>query len=451
MKILKFLIVGLLTVTTGTFAQKGVEDGSKYGHGEDSIRCTTNLTLFADDVKQGKLAEAYTKWIIVFNECPLAHSSIYTDGAKIASALYEKEKDAVKKEEYYNLLMKVYDQRIKYFGDNSRYPASYVKGLKAVSMLDYKRSDVEVVKVANQLLEESLAGKPNTIQAAFALNYMTSSIALFKEGSFNAEKVVNNYIKVAGLSDQLIAAASDKTKESYTQAKVGIEQLFASSGAADCQTIATIFGAKLEANKENLDWLKMVNYLLVRAECTESDLFFSTSEYRHRIEPSSASAYGLAKMYLKQNDSNRALEFYKEAVELETEPVQKSKFLYEMGLISMSHENYQMARSYANKALELRSDWGAPYILIGKLYAAGAKNIGTKEFEKKAGYWVAVDKFYKAKTVDATITQEANELINLYSQYFPGSEELFFEGIQDGATYTVGGWIGEKTTVRAKR
>ena len=113
MKILKFLIVGLLTVTTGTFAQKGVEDGSKYGHGEDSIRCTTNLTLFADDVKQGKLAEAYTKWIIVFNECPLAHSSIYTDGAKIASALYEKEKDAVKKEEYYNLLMKVYDQRIK--------------------------------------------------------------------------------------------------------------------------------------------------------------------------------------------------------------------------------------------------------------------------------------------------------------------------------------------------
>lgn len=452
MKILKLLIVGLLTLlTTGTFAQKGVEDGSKYGHGEDSIRCTTNLTLFADDVKQKKFAEAYTKWIIVFNECPLAHSSIYSDGVKIVSFLYEKEKDAVKKEEYYNLLMKVFDQRMKYFGDNSRYPTSYIKGLKAISMLDYKRNDVEVVKQANQLLEESVNGKLNTVQAAFVLNYMTSSIALFKEGSFTAEQVVNNYIKASALSDKLIASASAKTKDSYTQAKTGIEQLFASSGAADCETIATIFGPKLEENKENLDWLKMVNYLLVRAECNESDLFFATSEYRHRIEPSSASAYGLAKMYLKQNDSNRALDFYKEAVELETENDQKAKFLYEMGLISMSHENYPMARTYANKALELRSDWGAPYILIGKLYAAGAKNIGTKEFEKKAGYWVAVDKFIKAKTVDATVTQEANELINLYSQYFPGSEELFFEGIQDGTAYTVGGWIGEKTTVRAKR
>lgn len=451
MKILKLLIVGLLTLTTGTFAQKGVEDGSRYGHGEDSIRCTTNLTLFADDVKQKKLAEAYSKWIIVFNECPLAHSSIYTDGVKIASYLYEKEKDAVKKEEYYNLLMKVYDQRMKYFGDNPRYPTSYIKGLKAYSMLEYKRNDIEVVKEANRLLEESLAGNINTIQAPFTLSYMTSTAALFKEGSFSAETVVKNYIKVSEINDKLIAAASERTKESFNQAKIGIEQLFASSGAADCSTIAKIFGPKLDENKENLDWLKMVNFLLVRAECNESDLFFSTSEYRHRIEPSSASAYGLAKMYLKQNDTNRALEFYKEAVELETESAQKARFLYEMGLISMSHENYQMARNYANRAIELRGDWGAPYILIGKLYAAAAKSIGTKEFEKKAGYWVAVDKFLRAKTVDATVTQEANELINLYSQYFPGSEELFFEGIQDGTPYTVGGWIGEKTTVRAKR
>ncbi len=451
MKILNSLIIGLLTLTTGVFAQKGVEDNSKYGHGEDSIRCTTNLTLFADDVKQKKIAEAYTKWIIVFNECPLAHSSIYSDGAKIASFLYENEKDAVKKEEYYNLLMKVYDQRSKYFGDNARYPSSYIKGLKAVSMLEYKRNDVEVVKAANQLLEESLAGKTNTIQAAFTLNYMTSTIALFKEGSFTAEKVVNNYVKVSAINDQLIAAATEKNKEPFTQAKVGIEQQFAASGAADCNTIATIFGPKLQENKENLDWLKMVNYLLVKGECTDSDLFFATSEFRHRIEPSSASAYGLAKMYLKQNDSNRALEFYKEAVELETEADQKAKFLYEMGLISMSHENFLAARTYANKALELRSDWGMPYILIGKLYAAGAKGIGTKEFEKKAGYWVAVDKFQKAKAVDSNVAQEANELINLYSQYFPGSEELFFEGIQDGTAYTVGGWIGERTTVRAKR
>lgn len=451
MKVLKFLLIGLFAITTSTFAQKGVQDGSKYGHGEDSVRCITNLALFADDVKQNKMAEAYTKWIIVFNECPLAHSSIYSDGAKIATAMYQNEKDAVKKEEYYNLLMKVYDQRMKYFGNNSKYPTSYIKGIKAISMLEYKRDDIEVVKQANQLFEDALNGNPSTVQAAFILSYMTSSVALYKENAINAEQVVKNYIKAIELNDKLITTASEKTKEGYAQAKAGAEAVFAGSGAADCQTIQTIFGPKLEENKANLDWLKMVNFLLAKAECNESDLFFATSEFRHRIEPSSSSAYGLAKMYLKQNDTNRALDFYKEAVDLESDTQLKARFLYEMALVNMTHENYAQARALSNRALEFRSDWGAPYILIGKVYAAGAKQVGTKEFEKKAGYWAAVDKFAKAKAVDPSIASEANELINLYSQYFPGSEELFFEGIQDGTPYTVGGWIGERTTVRSKR
>lgn len=451
MKVLKILLLGLFTIGTGAFAQKGVTDGSKYGHGEDSIRCTTNLTLFTDDVKQGRLNEAYSKWLIVFEECPLAHSSIYTDGVKIVSGLYAKEKDAVKKEEYYKLLMRVYDQRIKYFGNNAKYPASYVKGLKAISILDYKRENTDAVKEAYGLLTDAVSGKITTIQAAFTLSYMTSGVALFKAGELSAETIVNNYIKVSDISDKLIASATEKTKDGFVQAKTGIEQIFAASGAADCETINKIFGPKLDENKTNLDWLKMVNFLLAKADCNESELFFATSEYRHRIEPSSASAYGLAKMYLKQNDTEKAMGFYQEAANLETDNVQKAKYFYEMGMINLSHENYQAARNFANKAIDARGDWGAPYILIGKSYAASAKLIGTKEFEKKASYWAAVDKFSKAKSVDSSVAQEATELINLYSQYFPGSEELFFEGIQDGTPYTVGGWIGEKTTVRAKR
>lgn len=441
----------MLAFTTGAFAQKGVVDGSKYGHGEDSIRCTTNLTLFADDVKQGRIADAYPKWLIVFNECPLAHSSIYTDGVKIANTLYQREKDAVKKEEYYNLLMKVYDQRAKYFGNNAKYPTSYIRGLKGISILDYKGDNTEAVKEAYALLEEAVSGKITTVQAAFILRYMTSTVQLFKEGVLTAEQVVNNYIKVSDINDKLIASATAKAKDGFEQAKGSVEQVFASSGAADCDIITKIFGPKLDENKDNLEWLKMVNYLLVKADCNDSDIFFSTSEYRHRIEPSAASAYGLAKMYLKQGETDRAMEFYQEATTLEDDNNMKARYFYEMGMINLSKDNYSAARTYANRAIEARGDWGAPYILIGKCYAAGAKQIGSKEFEKKAGYWAAVDKFARAKSVDADVVQEANELINLYSQYFPGSEELFFEGIQDGTSYTVGGWIGEKTTVRSKR
>lgn len=451
MKGIQFLIIGLWVISAGAFAQKGVEDGSKYGHGEDSIRCTRNLALFPDASKHGRFEEAYTKWIVVFEECPLAHSSIYSEGARIVKAMYSKEKDAVKKEEYYQLLMRVYDQRIKYFGTHSRYPATYIKGIKAIDMLEAKRDDAEVVKEALALLDEAIGGKLPTIQAAFPLTYMTTTMALYKTGILNAEQVVKNYLKANDITAKLVAASDEKTKASFEQAKNGVEQIFAQSGAADCETIATIFGPKLEENKTNLEWLKLVNYLLAKGSCSESNLFYATSESLHRIEPSASTAYGLAKMYLKQNHIERTMGYYKEAVEMEQDPIQKGKYLLDMGIISMSHNRYADARTYANRAAEVRANWGAPYLLIGKAYASSANSIGTKEIEKKSAYWAAVDKFLKAKSVDVTIAAEANELIGLYSQYFPGSEELFFEGIQDGSVYVVGGWINERTTVRSKR
>ena len=43
-KIALFPVLIALFTLTG-IAQKGVEDGSRYGHGEDSITCIKNLSL----------------------------------------------------------------------------------------------------------------------------------------------------------------------------------------------------------------------------------------------------------------------------------------------------------------------------------------------------------------------------------------------------------------------
>lgn len=67
----------------------------------------------------------------------------------------------------------------------------------------------------------------------------------------------------------------------------------------------------------------------------------------------------------------------------------------------------------------------------------------------KAVYWVAVDKFVKAKSVDPSCAGEANGLIARYSKYFPEDKEIFMHpDINKGSSYTVGGWIGESTIVR---
>ena len=63
-------------------------------------------------------------------------------------------------------------------------------------------------------------------------------------------------------------------------------------------------------------------------------------------------------------------------------------------------------------------------------------------------YFVVIDKLQRAKAVDPTVADKANELISTYARYTPKAEDLFMLGIKAGDRVTVGGWIGESTTVR---
>ena len=66
----------------------------------------------------------------------------------------------------------------------------------------------------------------------------------------------------------------------------------------------------------------------------------------------------------------------------------------------------------------------------------------------KCTYFAVIDKLQRAKSVDPSVTEQANELISTYSRYTPKDEDLFFIGIKKGDAVTIGGWIGETTTVR---
>lgn len=453
MNTIKFLAAACLMVTPLTsFAQKGVDDGSKYGHGEDSVTCIMNLVQYGDQVKLKNFKEALEPWKVVFNECPLAKgTTLYTDGVKIMKGMIKQDPSA--QETYYDFLLKIYDQRIKYFGTNKKYPATYLKGAKAFDMVTYKGKDAAVRAEAEKLFEECFKGNISTIQPAFVQSYMEQKCTDYSNNLNSAEDVVNAYVLCSDLISKLEVAATDKNAEAIATTKDNVEQFFAHSGAADCATLSRIFGPQLDSHKEDGAWLKRINKLLGNGDCTDNDLFYATSEALHKISPEASSARGLAKMYLKQQDVTHALAYYDEAVKLETDDKLKAKYYYEMALVNFSDNNLSAAKSCCVNASQLRSDWGAPYLLLGRVYATGARNVGEKDYEKKAGFWAACDKFSKAKAVDSSedIQKEANDLIRQYSQYFPSKEDLFFEGVKDGSPYHVGGFINENTTVRSKK
>lgn len=451
MKAFAIITLGLLLSSVQAFSQKGVEDGSKYGHGEDSITCLKNLSLYTELAKQNRYDEAFPYWEEAFNDCPLSTRRLYSDGVKIMSHKVKNADNQADKDEFFKGLMNVYDQRIQYFGDHPRYGVPYIKGLKAIDMLEFKKEDSEIRKEAYQLLQESIEGGKEATQPAVFAVFMTNTVAMFNDGEIGAEDVVNNYTTIIDLLNaQIESPKMAKHKDTLENLAGKIEKLFARSGAADCNTLDRIFSPQLEEHKDDLPWLKRVSRLLARELCEDMDLLYKVSEYQHQIEPSHSSAYGLARMYLKSGETARSIEFYEEAVNLVEDEEQKARYYYQLGLVHLSQNNFSQARSNALEAIEANPEWGQPYILIGKAYATSANSIGDDEFTHKTAYWAAVDKFNRAKSVDSSVADEANDLIGVYRQHFPEEKEVFFQGLEKGGAYTVGGWIGERTTVRTK-
>ena len=448
-----FSIGILLSLTALLFAQKGVEDGSKYGQGEDAMRCKKNLSLFTEYAKQKNYKDAEAGWLICFNECPAASSSIYYYGERI---LKWKIKSAATNEDKLasiDMLMKMYDQRIKYFGTHPKYPEAYILGQKGLSLYTYKSSDINAVKEAFGYLDASIDGMGTNSKSTVIQQYMVLAVKLYKSDELSGEEFIVGYEKVQTLLDQLISS-NPSVASDYQAIKDNFEQLFAASGAADCETLSEMFNKNLAGNEENKEFLAKNVRLFKKVECDESDAFYKASELLHAVEPSAESAYGIAKMYLKNQDVDKALEYYNEAVELEQDDEAKASYYYQIAGIYFSNKKDNAgARSYAKKAIALKPNWGDPYMLIGNMYAQAAvkKEISDKDIENQYAFWAACDMFKKAAAVDPEVAEKANSSAKTYSAYFPGKEEAFFYGLQEGQEVTIGGWINVKTTARFKQ
>ena len=129
------LALGCTMGTLGAYAQKGVDNGTQFGSGEDSVRCITNISLFVPYAKAGNFKDAFDFWKIVYDECPAATKDIYLYGVKIMGWKIAQEKDPAKKKALIDDLMGVYDKRVKYFGNDRRYGKDWIVARKVQDYL----------------------------------------------------------------------------------------------------------------------------------------------------------------------------------------------------------------------------------------------------------------------------------------------------------------------------
>ena len=422
--------------------------------------CVINVSLFNESVKNKQYADAWDPWWQVYTTCPNANKAIYTRGDELVEWKISQTQDQKEYEELRQLLLTLHDMRIKYFGNDPKYPAAYVLGLKGVDYCNFYKED-PLKEPAYEWLKQSIEGMGNKSQIQVLKQFADLSNARYKS---DPEKYATAYINDYQTVSMILAAqAADPQNKNAARAQENkdyVDQMFASSGAANCEKLDEIFGPIVNDNLSNLDMLNKIMAMFRRVKCTESEIYFAAAAASHTLEPTEESAAGCAKMCMKKGDYKEAVTYYEQAIELspEDDKEDRAEYLFNIAYIYFDKiKSYQLSRNYLRRSLEFMANQGRCYILMGMLYAA-SQPYGEGMAPAKAAilnktvFWAAVDKFQKAKMVDPDVAEDANKLINSYSKYFPTKEEIFdLPELQDGASFTVGGWIQETTTCRAAK
>ncbi len=437
-----FLILIFAGLSLEGSAQTGAEEGSRFGSGKDSIRCLKNLSLYSEFYKQNNYEDATEPWKIVFNECPKASKNIYLHGEKMIKDAIENTDDQEKKAELLDSLMNLYDQRIDYFGQKG-----FVIGKKGTNYLKYAEKTVDNFQKAYDLLEKSLEIRENNTSVSVLVTYMQTTRTLYSNGALEGKKVLDNY---ATLLDIFEANLEKEPNSSlHERGLKAINDIFEATDAASCENLVELFKPRFEENPKDKALLERITSLFDKQNCTETKLYADAAVNLNKLEPSSESAYHLAKLFYSKEQYEKSAEFYNQAIKLQGDDKVKAKYYLELAELTFNKlGNKQKARELAKKSLEFNPENGKPYILIGRMYTESVNECGSDEFEKKAVLWAAVDKFQKAKQVDPSIAEEANSYINSYKPRFPDKKTIFFQNLELGESYKIGCWINETTTVR---
>ncbi|MCL1851291.1 MAG: tetratricopeptide repeat protein [Bacteroidetes bacterium] len=483
-KIMLFVIVTCFTL--GSFAQS-TPCGFQYGKTEaDSLNCLQEVSLFRTFYDQKNYQDAYPHWKQIVETCPCSWNAIFntTYLQNMFDALIKSAEDNEElKNQYIDDLLNSVGNRHLYFPKN--FTEGNGIGFKAFYMIKYKNKTTEDILNAFNLFIESIEmekekTQPNiwdiyfnvAEQIARAKKDTTIMIDAYERATEYIETSINNYYKeidkqilnFENLEQALEAgkitptdyenkklkliqdtARSMQFITNYQKTLKNIENKF--TPFAPCGVLEQVYSNKFEQIKDDLTKLKKMLITLNKGGCTTSQIFADMLNIVHKAEPSAQTANLMGYYSLNIEDYDKALEFFREAVELFETNEQKVDPLYMIGLINQLKGNYQEARNAALQVLKIKPNSGKAYILIGDLYAAsGIKctNEDTLPFDYN---WAAADKYSRAAAVDPSVADLARA--KRTQLRMPTEQERFQRGYTTiGAEYKVGCWIQETTTVR---
>jgi len=366
---------------------------------------------------------------------------MYVEGITMYRNMIESASNPARIDQLIDTMLLIYDRRIEYFGGEGN-----VLGRKGIDLLRYRNNDVDAVEAAYGYLKRSIELERNKARDAVMVTFINSSVSLNQKGRLDDNQSIEDYFMVTEIVDGLLNKGTR-----WERAKASIDDLMIGSGLLTCEALDSYFEPKYEANKSDREFLENVIRFYSSAGCDRANIYVDASEQMFEIDPGPESAHQLAVLFIAKSDFEKAAEYLQRAVigdNIDDET--RAEWYYELAVVCLANEDYCDAIVWAKEAIARKSDYGKAYIALGDAIVFSRNSLGD-DFEKRTAFWVAADKYAKAKSVDPSVTADANQKLNNYANQYPNHEEVFFRDLKDGDSYQVKGCINEYTTVRSRK
>lgn len=425
--------------------------------------CSIKYNLFKGDYKAKKYDAAFDNWMWCMDNCPSLSINIYKYGIKIAEYKLKNANEADKKTAA-DLVMRVFNQRLKYYPTKNK---ARVYNDIATFKASQGNSDTEVYS----WLEKAFKEDPTALSGKNMYRYF--DIVLSKNKDTNPQLVFDTYDQVAEGVDKKFSEYSKKInainakdstqlnskdirhKKIYQQILTVLAQVEGGLDAklasiSTCENLIPLNKKYFEEKKNDKVWLKRAVSRMYSKECTDDPFYDTLVEQFVAADPSPQASVFYAGILMKKGQSTKAMDYFKQAIDQETDPYKKAQDLLRVAQILSKKGRKGEARSNCYKALKYAPTMGNAYLLISGLYASSANACGTDVVSKRMVYVAALNMARKAKSVDPSIGSKANKYIRAYSKNLPTKKDLFVAGVKPGSTHRIGCWIQETVRVPNK-
>ncbi len=436
----KLIFALAFVLTTGTaFAQEYGPEWGENATQEERKQNVLNYNFYIDAYNTQRYDDALGYLQQLINDAPKGRQTLFVYAINIYDMKIQRSRDRDERNKYIDSLFILYDLRLEHFGDAAKNGRDDILKKKANHYLALRPGDLEGIK---EVFEAAIEANMDNLDLDFINRYFKKLTDEFLSDAIETDEYIETYDRLAEIVYSVDDPSADAAKNTF-------DALFIQSKAADCESIERIFTGRLADDPDNLENLRKAFGQLSRLDC-RSPFFFNVAERYFRLEPNASTAIITAKAYEATGNAGKALEFLRAAVDSETDPVAKASLCVQIAGTELNSGNTQSAASFARQAIQYNPENGYAYMFLAQAYATGASSC--EGFDRQTVYWLAYDMAQQARRVMSSTPEDARKAEELMTQYqtaFPANDELFFRGLDKGASYQVKcGWVTGSTTVK---